>query len=654
MKSKSTGDEGDKGKKGKSKKSHSSKKTDVSIVVDSPDPLDGKQQDDDKKKAKKKRDHKKKESGNDPHHKKDKDNKKKGRLRRIGKKDSVDESSQSSHANDKDNSQAHNRMKRSSSFDSHETKQPPKRSALAATCPPQNPNKNSSPDHKNTDQHQARQSSQELYTNGNASPNISGSTNPFSQDDLLGDSSSANRKSGLPDPNFCENLTNSINYQEPAPNPYQNNNNNLTNSIINNYEPTSYENLTNSMNYPQNSPQMHPQTNPNNYPMSNNYASPIYNYKQTQASPNNLSPKPADFMPTYNQNYGQNYNYPQMPVQQNQYQAHNNYGNSYPQNQYRLNQNLIQSSNYAPYPQQYRMPNQQMNQYPNYGNQQQSPMHQPPPQQPPMQCMAPPSPTGPGLDVGDSWEIDYSELEIEKEIARGSFGVVEKGTFRGTEVAVKTLIQQKLSPEQMVEFSAEINMLKKLHHPNVVLLIGVCTKPPHLALVTEFMTGSMWNLLHDRSVNLLFKTKIKLINDTAKGMNYLHLFKPAVLHRDLKSANLLVDQHFNVKIADFGLARMKAQMMTGNLGTCQYMAPEVISSENYTEKADIYSFAIVIWEVLTRKPPYEGMQPMQIAFGTVHKGLRPPIPNNQDPQLVGLMIQCWDTNPAQRPSFTEI
>eukprot|EP01087_Luapelamoeba_hula_P002163 TRINITY_DN1188_c0_g1_i2.p1 TRINITY_DN1188_c0_g1~~TRINITY_DN1188_c0_g1_i2.p1 ORF type:complete len:457 (+),score=141.64 TRINITY_DN1188_c0_g1_i2:112-1371(+) len=256
--------------------------------------------------------------------------------------------------------------------------------------------------------------------------------------------------------------------------------------------------------------------------------------------------------------------------------------------------------------------------------------------------------------IEEDWLIDYSEVEVSKEIARGSFGVVYQGLFRGTEVAVKKLLVQQLSEQQMDEFMGEIHMMKKLHHPNVVLFIGVALAPPNRAIITELMTGSMWNLLHDKSVTVDAKLQHKLVLDTAKGMNYLHLFKPPVLHRDLKSPNLLVDKYFNVKIADFGLARIKASLMTSNLGTCQYMAPEVIASQSYTEKADIYSFGLVVWEALTRQVPYQGMQPMQIAYGVVHQNLRPPVPQQAHPGLARVMTACWHQDPLQRPTFQEV
>jgi len=210
---------------------------------------------------------------------------------------------------------------------------------------------------------------------------------------------------------------------------------------------------------------------------------------------------------------------------------------------------------------------------------------------------------------------------------------------------------QKLSADEFKEFGAEVNVMKKCHHPNVVLLIGVCSKAPNLCMVTELLAGSMWNLLHDNSVRIDYRLQHKFISETAKGMNYLHLFKPPIVHRDLKSPNLLVDKHYTVKIADFGLARLKTQLMTGNLGTCQYMAPEVIQSQQYNESADVYSFAIVIWEVLTRLAPWQGVQPMQIAYGVIHQGTRPPVNQGMPKPLVDIMQACWNGDAKQRPSF---
>jgi len=255
----------------------------------------------------------------------------------------------------------------------------------------------------------------------------------------------------------------------------------------------------------------------------------------------------------------------------------------------------------------------------------------------------------------DSWEVDYNELVLEKEIARGSFGVIYAGKFRGTEVAIKKLINQNLTDKQLKEFNAEIIIMKKLHHPNVLLLMGVVTVPPNLCIIMELLEGSLWDLLHkSTNVRVDWKLALSMIIGTAKGMNYLHLSKPPILHRDLKTPNLLVDKHFQVKICDFGLSRLKAQFMTGNLGTPQYMAPEVIKSETYTEKADVYSFAIVMWEITTRQIPFRNMKPMQVAFAVTNNGMRPPVPMTIPPLMQNLMVECWQQDPRLRPSFSDI
>eukprot|EP00005_Dracoamoeba_jomungandri_P000136 CAMPEP_0174253222 /NCGR_PEP_ID=MMETSP0439-20130205/2600_1 /TAXON_ID=0 /ORGANISM="Stereomyxa ramosa, Strain Chinc5" /LENGTH=524 /DNA_ID=CAMNT_0015334131 /DNA_START=20 /DNA_END=1594 /DNA_ORIENTATION=- len=344
-----------------------------------------------------------------------------------------------------------------------------------------------------------------------------------------------------------------------------------------------------------------------------------------------------------------------------------NYNSQYPQYQTQSNSPIqYVQPHYQPPPPQFgygmpygHYPPMVQVQPPSYNPHQHQHQHQHQPQQQQQQQYGQLSPSGyvpssPQTDAGE-WEVPHEELEIESEIARGSFGVVSKGTFRGTDVAIKKLIQQRLSPEQKKEFLDEIAVMKKLHHPNVVLLIGVCTTPPNLAIVNELMTGSMWDLLHDKNCRIDYKLQVKLLLDTAKGMNYLHLFKPhAILHRDLKSANLLVDSNFNVKITDFGLTRVKAQVMTGNVGTPHYMAPEVIQNQGYTEKADVYSYAVVIWEVLTRMGPYPGMRPLQIAFQVINNHLRPQIPQNAPPALVNLMTASWHDNPHNRPTFTDI
>eukprot|EP00198_Chlamydomonas_reinhardtii_P011501 XP_001700838.1 predicted protein [Chlamydomonas reinhardtii] len=156
----------------------------------------------------------------------------------------------------------------------------------------------------------------------------------------------------------------------------------------------------------------------------------------------------------------------------------------------------------------------------------------------------------------------------------------------------------------------EIEILATIRHPNVVNFIGACHTPPNVCLVTEYCArGSLDHLLHKSSIHIDTLKKVRFSMDIARGMGCLHSQKPPIIHRDLKSANLLVSARFEVKVADFGLSRIKdhAQLINsraGLEGTVEYAAPEVLRGEPYTEKCDIWSYAILLWELIHRQRPY--------------------------------------------------
>ena len=144
---------------------------------------------------------------------------------------------------------------------------------------------------------------------------------------------------------------------------------------------------------------------------------------------------------------------------------------------------------------------------------------------------------------------------------------------------------------------------------------------------------------------------------TARGMAYLHNGNPPVLHRDLKSANILLNESYTPKLCDFGLSRLQSSSntsMTGNCGTVQWMAPEVLSNQRYNEKADIYSYGIILWELLTRSCPYEGMGAVQCALAVLNRNARPTIPPWCPPFLQVIIRACWKTDPQDRPTFEQI
>lgn len=258
-------------------------------------------------------------------------------------------------------------------------------------------------------------------------------------------------------------------------------------------------------------------------------------------------------------------------------------------------------------------------------------------------------------DGTDVWEIDPKRLKFGNKIASGSYGDLYKGTYCSQEVAIKVLKPERVNSEMQREFAQEVFIMRKVRHKNVVQFIGACTKPPGLCIVTEFMAGgSVYDYLHKQKGVFKLPSLLKVAIDVSKGMNYLH--QNNIIHRDLKAANLLMDENEVVKVADFGVARVKAQsgVMTAETGTYRWMAPEVIEHKPYDHKADVFSFGIVLWELLTGKLPHEYLTPLQAAVGVVQKGLRPTIPKHTHPKLVELLEKSWQQDPALRPDFSQI
>lgn len=258
-------------------------------------------------------------------------------------------------------------------------------------------------------------------------------------------------------------------------------------------------------------------------------------------------------------------------------------------------------------------------------------------------------------DEKDVWEIDTRLLKVENKVGSGSYGDLYRGTYCSQEVAIKVLRLERITPDMVRDFSQEVYIMRKIRHKNVVQFIGACTRHPNLCIVTEFMSrGSLYDFLHKQKGVFKLPFLLKVAIDVSKGMNYLH--QNNIIHRDLKTANLLMDENEVVKVADFGVARVQAQsgVMTAETGTYRWMAPEVIEHKPYDHKADIFSFGIVMWELLTGQLPYSSLTPLQAAVGVVQKGLRPPIPNNSHPKLAELLERCWQQDPNHRPDFSEI
>jgi serine/threonine protein kinase len=260
--------------------------------------------------------------------------------------------------------------------------------------------------------------------------------------------------------------------------------------------------------------------------------------------------------------------------------------------------------------------------------------------------------------------IAWNELKLNTMVGRGHAAEVYSGTWKKTPVAIKKLrVSLSVSEQQEVfeDLIKECTLLSTLDHPNILTFIGLSVKAPNFAIVTEFMSrGSLWNILHPPSnqkekIQLSWPLRVHIMKQIARGMSFLHACDPPIIHRDLKSHNILIDEKWNCKVADFGMSRVKflTEKMT-RVGTPQWMAPEVLRQESYSEKADVWSFGVVMWELITLRAPFAGHTPLQVITMVAHQNKILPVPVNCDPVLAEIMQKCWLQAFRDRPSFDEI
>ncbi|XP_039144615.1 serine/threonine-protein kinase STY46-like [Dioscorea cayenensis subsp. rotundata] len=263
---------------------------------------------------------------------------------------------------------------------------------------------------------------------------------------------------------------------------------------------------------------------------------------------------------------------------------------------------------------------------------------------------------------------------MQETIGQGTTAEIYRGNWRGLDVAVKWINPQYFEPNEGGEawFAQELETLSRQRHPFVLRFLGACLLPPENAwVVTELLSGqTLGEWLHGckkrRKESLkplpCLKERIEKGVEIAQAMQYLHEQKPRVIHRDLKPSNILLDESMHVRVADFGHARFLIEgqkALTGRMGTYVYMAPEVIRSEPYTEKCDVYSFGIILNELITGERPYieATLKPIEIAAGVEQGKLRPRLTENEELDTTELteLINCmWDGDATARPSFRTI
>lgn len=236
---------------------------------------------------------------------------------------------------------------------------------------------------------------------------------------------------------------------------------------------------------------------------------------------------------------------------------------------------------------------------------------------------------------------------------RGQFGISVASGARAVQiVALKVaMVNLKTGDTSHVdELRREADIAARLNHPNICDLVGVAADPECFCLAYEYCEGgSLLSLLTDSS---RYYEYLPIALDIVQGMAFLH--KSCVIHRDLKPANILLTRDHRAKIADFGMSiNNHGQEMTAETGTYRYMAPEVIRHESYSSNADVYSFGICLWQLITREVPFGTMTPIQAAY-TVAEGRRPDIPASTPRRLQEIVRSCWDQDSHRRPSFTYV
>jgi hypothetical protein len=301
-----------------------------------------------------------------------------------------------------------------------------------------------------------------------------------------------------------------------------------------------------------------------------------------------------------------------------------------------------------------------------------------------------------------AWQIQPSELAVEREVARGAFGVVLKAVWNDMAVAVKMLGREPSSMESAAaeEFDREVSFMRTVRHANIVLFLGAGVFENGVPfLVTEFMERGSLRVVLENSPDIAWPKKLSFARDTALGMQHLHAL--GCIHRDLKSGNLLVTRTFGVKVADFGTSRLAGMSkstkgarhgpqhhqqhqqhqhqlsapsadqdadptLTTLVGTSLWMAPEILFKQPYTQKADVYSYGIVLFEILTQTTPWNELPSKFLVnhlSAALNAGQRPTLPDEVataaatsagQTMYIQLMHQCWAQSPAERPSFDEV
>jgi WD40 repeat protein/serine/threonine protein kinase len=238
-------------------------------------------------------------------------------------------------------------------------------------------------------------------------------------------------------------------------------------------------------------------------------------------------------------------------------------------------------------------------------------------------------------------------------LGEGGFGKVLRGTYYGQPVAVKRFKEAKLSVSEQAQLKDEAAVMANLQSPFLIGLLGLSLESPPLLVMELAQGGSLYNLLKNESQVLSWSQRLRLLRDIALGLSVLHIHE--LLHRDLKSLNILLDAEGRAKLCDFGLSTLKSQAKeTREVGTLLWNAPEVLAGKAATPASDVYSFAIVCWEMAARRVPYQTLSWKKEVVERVQQGQREIVPTDCPPELAMVMQACWAQDPGQRPNASQV
>jgi len=271
--------------------------------------------------------------------------------------------------------------------------------------------------------------------------------------------------------------------------------------------------------------------------------------------------------------------------------------------------------------------------------------------------------------VKEKWALKLEEIHLSpKPFARGAGGELFKAKWRGLEVVVKSCANMVSNAQALTDLGNEINLLSCLRHPNLVMFLGASFVEFPPLLLMEFCAQGT---LEERMVKFASegkplgkKEKNKFTFELALAMNFLHMCDPPVVHRDLKPSNILLTSDLNLKVTDFGLSKFIPSKnkkmndkfsMTGETGSYRFMAPEVFKHEQYNEKVDVYSFALIAYWMYTGCRPYMNHNdPVAAVRAVALDGERPVLSKSTPPLMRSMLEDAWNQDQEARPSFDEI